>query len=174
MIDTSLDAINLKGFLVGNGATDWDFDVSPSFPETAYNFNVIPKRMLDKYQEGYCVEYFNDFKPFNGTDPEACNATMQEIVNLTKNLNWYDLYRHKYPDGLGLESDQDERMGVSYVGGEERTYKRGYTFGEYTPWLKNHPGAQSKTVLGAFVTDYINNATTREALHIPEEVQPYE
>jgi hypothetical protein len=46
-LDETLTTINLKGFLVGNGATNWDFDVSPSFPEVAYNFNVIPKRMLD-------------------------------------------------------------------------------------------------------------------------------
>ena len=35
--------MNLKGFMVGNGATNWDFDVSPSFPKTIYNFNLIPK-----------------------------------------------------------------------------------------------------------------------------------
>lgn len=38
--------INLKGFMVGNGATDWDFDVSPSFPETVYNFNIMPSQLL--------------------------------------------------------------------------------------------------------------------------------
>jgi hypothetical protein len=36
--------IHLKGTMVGNGATNWDFDVSPSFTETVYNFNLIPKR----------------------------------------------------------------------------------------------------------------------------------
>jgi hypothetical protein len=30
--------MNLKGFIVGNGATDWDYDVSASFPEVLYNF----------------------------------------------------------------------------------------------------------------------------------------
>jgi carboxypeptidase C (cathepsin A) len=30
--------IKLEGFMVGNGATDWDYDVSPSFPEVVYNF----------------------------------------------------------------------------------------------------------------------------------------
>jgi serine carboxypeptidase-like clade 1 len=33
---------NIKGIMVGNGATDWDFDVSPSFPTTVFNFNLIP------------------------------------------------------------------------------------------------------------------------------------
>jgi len=39
----------LKGFIVGNGATDWDFDVSPSFPDVVYNFNLIPSRMIKNY-----------------------------------------------------------------------------------------------------------------------------
>ena len=39
----------LKGFMVGNGATDWDFDVSPSFPSIVYNFNLIPKKLYDEY-----------------------------------------------------------------------------------------------------------------------------
>lgn len=33
--------LNLKGFIVGNGATKWDVDISPSFPDVMYNFNLI-------------------------------------------------------------------------------------------------------------------------------------
>jgi carboxypeptidase C (cathepsin A) len=33
---------NLKGFLVGNGATDWDIDINPAYPEVVFNFNLIP------------------------------------------------------------------------------------------------------------------------------------
>ena len=41
--------INLKGFIVGNGATDFTVDVSPSFPSTVYNFNLIPKNLYDTF-----------------------------------------------------------------------------------------------------------------------------
>jgi hypothetical protein len=41
--DSSLENINIKGTMVGNGATDWDFDSNPSFPDTVRNFNMIPK-----------------------------------------------------------------------------------------------------------------------------------
>lgn len=27
---------NLKGFMVGNGVTDWTYDMAPAFSETAY------------------------------------------------------------------------------------------------------------------------------------------
>jgi hypothetical protein len=99
---------------------------------------------------------------------------MEGITNITGDLNWYDLYRHKYPDGLGLKADSDERYGTAYVNGEEITYKRGYTYAEYTPWLKNHPSHRSNDVFGAYVTDYLNRNDTREALHIPSTLGKYE
>lgn len=138
--------------MVGNGATDWDFDVSPSFPDTVYNFNLISKAVLDEYKSNYCVVYFNDFRPRNGTDLEKCNNLWDTMTNLTKNLNWYDLYRPTYPNSSlsVLLADSEERYGVSEVTGEK--YKKGYTFSEYTPWLKDHPASKSKIVFGSNVT----------------------
>ena len=65
--------LNLKGFLVGNGATDWDVDISPSFPDVMYNFNLIQKSLLDTYKDNNCVVYFNDVKP--PTPTKICNDT---------------------------------------------------------------------------------------------------
>ena len=65
--DTTKTKYNIAGFAVGNGATNWDFDVSPSFPETVVNFQLVPQRMLDQFNEAGCVYYFNDFRPHNGT-----------------------------------------------------------------------------------------------------------
>jgi len=45
--DTTEVVVNLKGILVGNGATDFYVDVSPSFPQTVYNFNIIKKDLFD-------------------------------------------------------------------------------------------------------------------------------
>jgi len=58
--------------MVGNGATDWDFDVSPSFPSIAYNFNLIPKKTYDDYNKLGCKVFFNDFKPPLGSDAAEC------------------------------------------------------------------------------------------------------
>ena len=31
----------LKGFIIGNGATDWRYDADPYYAETFYNFGLI-------------------------------------------------------------------------------------------------------------------------------------
>jgi len=54
------------------------------------------------------------------------------------------------------------------INGEEKTYKRGYTQAEYTPWLSHMMGKQEQPILGDYVSDYMNLNTTRSALHIPE------
>ena len=41
------------------------------------------------------------------------------------------------------------------IDGEERTYRRGYTRSEYTPWLAATKG-DDKVILGDYVTDYLN------------------
>jgi len=37
---------NLTGFFIGNGATNWLYDVFPSFPEVVANFQLIPPQLL--------------------------------------------------------------------------------------------------------------------------------
>jgi hypothetical protein len=59
--------LNLKGFIVGNGATNFETDISPSFPDVMYNFNLIQKPLLDTYKNNNCINYFNDFKPPTNT-----------------------------------------------------------------------------------------------------------
>lgn len=53
-----LTEIPLAGIMVGNGATNWDVDVMPSFPETLRYFNVIPQKLLDEYRAEGCEFYF--------------------------------------------------------------------------------------------------------------------
>jgi hypothetical protein len=88
---------NLKGYIVANGATNWDLDISPAFPEVVYNFNIINKDLLDTFEANDCHYYFNDVKVHDNS--KLCNDTWTEINNMAASLNWYDLYRKVYPDG---------------------------------------------------------------------------
>jgi hypothetical protein len=54
------------------------------------------------------------------------------------------------------------------VDGEKKTYKRGMTQAEYTPWMKKQ--VASKHLLGNGVSDYVNRADVRKALNIPTSI----
>jgi hypothetical protein len=50
--------MNLAGMMVGNGATNWNVDVEPSFPATVRYFNIIPPKMFDDFEANNCHYYF--------------------------------------------------------------------------------------------------------------------
>lgn len=167
---------NVKGMIVGNGATDWDYDVWPAFPDVAYNFNLISKKLLDDYNAKGCVYYFNEVRPHDG--PAECDDLFNQITDSYQGLNWYDLYRKAPSDGL--KSTDPERWGTVTINGVEKRYKRGFTFSEYTPWLKNHPAnlmAQRgvpELVQAKNLTDWINRADVKAALHVEAVTEPWE
>jgi len=93
---------NIKGFIVGNGATDWKYDVSPSFPDVAYHFNLIPHSLWKAYNDLNCVNFFNGTMAPKANETD-CKTQWGKIYALTSGLNWYDLYRYKFPE---LSSDK--------------------------------------------------------------------
>lgn len=155
--------------MVGNGATNWDFDVSPSFPETLFSFNLIPNKYMDFFLKSGCVYYFNDFRPHSG--PAGCDTIWAKMQKLVADLDWYDLYLP--PQGALMT--EAERIGKTVVGGEERTYKIGRTKAEYTPWVKHfgNNSTAANRVEGDFLSEYMNRNDTRAALHIPDFVQTW-
>lgn len=54
------------------------------------------------------------------------------------------------------------------LNGERKTYKRGHTVKEYTPWLQSD--AHDNILLGEYMADYLNRADVREAMHIRSDV----
>ena len=155
--------------MVGNGATNWTYDVWPTFPATVANFNIIPQSMLQDFESNDCHAYFHNVRP--ATETDACEAVAKSIMDLTGQLNWYDLYRKNYD----LPAANDDRMGTTIINGKERTYRRGMTMAEYTPWaphVVNSEGGQARN--GDFLTDYMNREDVRAAFNIPEEVQTWE
>jgi hypothetical protein len=85
-------------------------------------------------------------------------------------LNWYDLYRKVYPGNINLASSAEElaasREGFAIVDGEVKTYRKGFTQAEYTPWVK-HMVANPHHVMGNGITEYLNREDVRKVLHIP-------
>jgi hypothetical protein len=123
----------LQGVIVGNGATDWDYDVSPAWPEVAFQFQIISQSLLDQFNALGCEYFFNDARVHLG--PEECDPLWEEMNQILEDpnygLNWYDLFR----PGAGFTvATVEERMMSVNLWGKEVTGKRGFTFSEYTPW----------------------------------------
>ena len=154
--------------MVGNGATDWRYDVHPSFAATAANFNIIPQKLLKEWEDEGCFYSFHDVLP-KKMGPK-CDAIVARNEELTSKLNWYDLYRINWPSPL---LEDKPRYGTTIIDGEERTYKRGYTMQEYTPWVKHLENVDSP-LLGDFVSDYMNMEETRKAFNIPSDAKVWE
>lgn len=76
---------------------------------------------------------------------------------MLEDVNIYDLYRTNY--GSSMLTANKPRLAKSMVDGTERTYKRGHTMAERTPWLKtfygeSHPALQK--IVGDGQSDYMN------------------
>mmetsp|Transcript_6304 Transcript_6304/g.10698 ORF Transcript_6304/g.10698 Transcript_6304/m.10698 type:complete len:216 (-) Transcript_6304:61-708(-) len=100
---------------------------------------------------------------------------------LVDGLNIYDLYRYTSPANQTTEAKQPlvasspDRLATVTVDGTERSFKRGYTAAEYTPWLKHHPLVKnSEAVFGDEVTTFLNDADVRSQLHISSEIESFE
>ena len=107
-----LMTIPLEGFMVGNGATDWDFDVHPSFAATVANFNIVPQKLWKEWDSEGCFYSFHDVLP-KKMGPK-CDKLAAWSEELTKDLNWYDLYRINWPSSL---LEDKPRYGTTEVEG---------------------------------------------------------
>jgi len=157
--------------MVGNGATNWSYDVWPSFPQTLANFQIIEQELLDDWEKQGCQAYFHNVRPATKT-PE-CIAMAGRMQELSGKLNWYDLYRINYALPYGGE----HRMGETVIDGEKRSYRRGMTMREYTPWASHllHSDAADVTLNGTdFVSDYMNREDVRAAFNIPSSAPVWE
>ena len=156
--------INLKGIIVGNGATDWKYDVTPSFLPMAYNHQLMDKELYDVFVNNNCTWYFRDVIP--GHQPQVCKDAYQRFNKNTSRINWYDIYRKVYDDQLS------QPIGETVIDGEVRFYKRGYKMTEYAPWLAERYGDDSP-ILGDYVSDYLNREDVRKAFNIPSSIQTW-
>jgi len=117
--------------MVGNGCTRWH-QPKESLPYTLYNFNMIPKSLLDKFNDNKCTFSFQHVMHYD--NPPACYVAYAQMQKMIQGTNIYDLYRKNYPLD-STQSNSGSRIGYAQVGDELKKYKRGYTASEYTPWL---------------------------------------
>ena len=59
--DPTIFKPNLKGFMVGNGCTNWKYDTEPAYYEMAYYHSLYPGEVWEGMQSNNCLdEYYNE------------------------------------------------------------------------------------------------------------------
>lgn len=79
---------NLKGFMVGNGVTNWDYDCDVAYVEMAYWHGLYPTHMYRELHELNC-----NFSDVSTSDLSTeCINWYAAFEALTTDINIYDLY----------------------------------------------------------------------------------
>jgi len=65
---TSSFQLKLKGFLVGNGVTDWKWDGDTSYVEMGYYHGLYGTELLKQIQDKKCDFYYEDNNPNDSDD----------------------------------------------------------------------------------------------------------
>jgi hypothetical protein len=73
----SLYNIPLEGMMVGNGCTRWSMPYGQPLPYTLYNFNMIPKSLLDKFNDNKCTFSFQHVLHYD--NPPACYVAYAQM-----------------------------------------------------------------------------------------------
>jgi len=90
---------NLKGFMVGNGCTNWNYDTTPAYIEMGYWHGLYDDDLYKKITDNKCEEQYTRFSDSISAD---CLSAIYRFESLTSNVNVYDVYGICYQDTSSL------------------------------------------------------------------------
>ena len=177
--DPSATRPNLKGFMVGNGVTNWNFDTNPAAIDTLYWHSILDTETYNAIKKAGCT--FSDFDV--DTQSKECEALMDKFNAVLSGINPYSLFGMCYGSPSGGEPNKHKAhgdIGMAVVGGTIRPYKKGFSQAEYTPWFFKNKKLSAKQladdppcVSGVGVSDYLNDPTVRSQLHVPDKIETW-
>lgn len=83
---------NLKGFIVGNGVTNWKYDGTPAYVEMAYWHGLIDQTLHDNLATCNLTYY-----SWNDNITTQCQSWMDDFDTATNLINVYDVFGVCYP-----------------------------------------------------------------------------
>jgi cathepsin A (carboxypeptidase C) len=143
--------INLKGFMVGNGVTNYAYDTLGSMPDYFFQHGIFPPTIYDEIIYETCEDPY-------GSDCENFLFGSAYV----QNLNIYDLYRWCY----------NENETTSVQNGPLKFHKN---YARFLDLLKNDkagplPGMTAPCIDGLGAYTWLNNPAVRTGLHIPSSI----
>jgi hypothetical protein len=180
---TNETSFNLKGIMVGNGVTNWNYDTIPASLEIAYQRGLLDQATYDKIEEWGCN--FTTVAPMGGdATPVECNEIIARWGMLTNKIDIYNIYGKCWepknttkPQAAAQPKfimDNGQFYSVSDDKKEEPVEdKHKLTKAFRTPWLnkgfKNHNESDvPKCVYAENLISYFNKAEVKTALHVDD------
>lgn len=78
---------NLKGFMVGNGVTNYDFDCTPAYVEMGYWHSLYNDELRDQIVANNC-----NFGGHPANPSDVCKTLLAEFNQLVAGVNVYDIF----------------------------------------------------------------------------------
>lgn len=110
---------NLKGFMVGNGVTNWKYDTEPAFLEMGYWHSLYDTKTYDMMQEKKCD--YSSLATGGKLPSDECMDLYNSFATDTEKLNIYDIFGYCY------NADEDKMKGFTAAGRTIGSYKRYWT-----------------------------------------------
>jgi len=167
--------LNLKGFAVGNGITNYHKNDN-SIIFFAYYHGLIGQRNWDALVDHCCVSDIPSRENCNfaASHSPQCDSNFQAAMNLiyNKGLNMYNLYADCVSPSSLFTAPEEGKIRLSRDQAEKRN------FFQHSPWftrkmnekLSLDPPCTNSEAMHRF----LNDPLTREAIHIPKDVQEWE
>lgn len=151
----------MKGFAVGNGCTNWDYDTTGAYVEMGYWHSLYSTDLYNQLQDLKC-----DWSgAYMENVSEDCLTWLDTFNALTADVNVYDIF------GICYGPEPNPQLFKSGTA-------KSYSSRDYTPWL--YPkGSKSANELppctfGYPIMDYLNREDVRAAFHVAPEVGTWE
>mmetsp|Transcript_4889 Transcript_4889/g.5965 ORF Transcript_4889/g.5965 Transcript_4889/m.5965 type:complete len:471 (-) Transcript_4889:188-1600(-) len=171
--DDSVFKPNLKGFAVGNGVTNWEYDTTAGYIDMSYWHSLISEEMHEKFVKLDC-----DWNmPYMLHVSDECMDLFSEFNTLTETVNVYDIFGTCWGSG---PYPQSKGPAFPHLYKSEKRHHQPYVSqADYTPWIRQGRKGTDLNELppctfGSALLDYMNSDAVREAMHIPEYVQAWD
>ena len=159
---------NLKGFMVGNGVTDWKYDTMPAEFEMSYWYGLIDDDLYFKVKNNCDLSYFEFSTP-----SDECQAYLDTFDSYVANVNMYDVFGKCYKTPSAFQMYGGSSSLTQDEGLTATTTKNFFTVADYTPFsyikrrmeqrkLKETPPC----VYAGPVITYLNTDSVKQQLHI--------
>jgi len=86
--------LNLKGMMVGNGCTNWDYDCNPATIEIGYGRAMYSNQLYNTIMDNNCSNNDAEFAATQHLQSEVCAKACDEMETSITHYDFYNMYKY--------------------------------------------------------------------------------